>query len=479
LALTIMRPCARAEEARLLDEAGAGVVAVNTETRVRVDGIEGQLSLARGAAGELEFRSEAIDKEGVEVPVALRTDGETFRFEPPQGRATIPARLSLSIPPGMRIRLELEGAKIIVLGVDGELAAVGRQLRVEAQNLLKPALFEVEGGEVKVYGATKGVTIRGRDLDVVLERISGRTDLRLKGGTAKLTGLQSGLQGDFTGTSVAIDTIIDSASARFDKGKAQITRLRDGGDFVLTGCPLRLAETGGNVSVTSDGPVQFSDCKASLHIENSAGAIVGVRHDGRLEITTHGAQVALGQIQGQLRVAGDRLDVRLEQIGATVFVVTTASSVSLDVATGAVTVENDGGDVTVKRTDGSLDLKARGGNVHLEKLRGPVTVQADGDQVDVDWEVLPSSADSKIVNDGGSVTVRFPLVGDSRVEATSRSRIENNLSKVVVEEDGGSAQGVVGGGGSGLKTILIQAAGDVTLLGPETQETSEPSGEAP
>jgi hypothetical protein len=169
-----------------------------------------------------------------------------------------------------------------------------------------------------------------------------------------------------------------------------------------------------------------------------------------------------------------------EQIGAAVGVFTTSSTVALDGSTAPVTIENEGGDVTVKHTDGSIDLKMRGGSAHLLKLRGPITVQADGEQVEVEWEVLPSSADSRIVNESGGITVRFPPAGDSRVNANSRSgHIDNNLPKVVIAQDGGSAQGVVGGGGSNLKTVTIQASGDVKLLGSDTPESDETSGQAP
>jgi hypothetical protein len=249
------RPCSGAEEARLLDEAGSGVVPVNTETRVRVNAIEGQLALQRGEAGALEFRSESIDKEGAEVPVALWTDADSFRLEPPKGRATIRTRLTVLIPPGMRVRLDLEHASASIVGIDSELAVAGKQLQVEAQGLLRPAQFEVEGGAVKLYGVAKGVTVRGRELDVVLDRVSGRTEVRLIGGSAKFTGLLSGLLGDFTGTSVAIDTVADPVSLHFDKGNAAIARLSDGGDITLTGCPLRLEQVGGEIAVTSDSQV--------------------------------------------------------------------------------------------------------------------------------------------------------------------------------------------------------------------------------
>jgi hypothetical protein len=234
------------------------------------------------------------------------------------------------------------------------------------------------------------------------------------------------------------------------------------------------------MSIVSDSQVQFNGCTGTLHIENSAGSVVGVKHDGVVEVTTHGAQVALGQIQGQLRIAGDGLDVKLQQIRASVGVLTRSSNVTVELASEAVTVENDGGDVTIKNADGQIDLKARGGRVQIAKARGPVTVQADNEEVDVEWDVLPSAADSKITNEGGSVTVRFPPAGDTRIDATSRNgRIENALAKVVVDPDGGAAQGVANGGGSDLKTVTILASGDVRLLGTDAPAAEDTSGQAP
>jgi DUF4097 and DUF4098 domain-containing protein YvlB len=477
LVLATMGPVGFAADGTLLDETASGVVPVNQETLVLVRGIQGQVVLQPGAAAELEFRSTSPDKDDEEVPVGLWTDGEGFRLEPPRGHASVRARLTVSVPSGMKVRLELEHSAVTVMGLDNELAVFGRQLQFEAQGLRRSAQFEIEGGAVKVHVAGKGVRIRGRDLDVVVDGIAGRADVKLTGGTARLNGLQSGLQGDFTGTNVAIDTVSDAVSLHFVNGRAEVARLRDGGDIALTGCKLGLEQIGGALSITSDSAVKFNDCKASLRIENSAGSVTGVKNDGVLDVTTHNSQVALGQMRGQVRVAGDTLDVKLQQIDATVGVLTTSSSVALDVSTAPVTIENDGGDVVVKHTEAQVDVKSRGGNVHLLKIRGPVTVQADGELVEAEWEVLTSAADSKIVNEGGGVTVRFPPAGDIRVDATSRSgRVESSLAKLIVAEDRGSAKGFAGDGGQDLKTLVIKAAGDIDLQG---SNGADPAGQAP
>jgi hypothetical protein len=476
--LAIVRPCSAADEATLLDETGSGVVPVNGETGLRVRALEGEIILQRGPAGEVEFRSTTPDAEGAEVSVALWTDGEAFRIEPPKGRQSIRARLILSIPPGMRVRLDVEKSAIRASGIESDLAVFGRQLSVDAQGLPRSVLCEIEGGSVNIQSVARAVTVRGRDLDVLLSAISGRAELRLTGGTAKLTGLGSGVLGDFTGTSVGIDTVSDAVSLRFLKGTAEVARLQDGGDIVLAGCQLRLEQVAGALSVTSDSAVRFDNCRASLHIENSAGPVTGVKNDGTLDVTTHNAQVALAQIQGQLRITGDNLAVKLEQIAAIVGVLTRMSGVALDVATAAVTVETDGGDVTISRTDAQVDVKTRGGNVYMTHLRGPITVESDGELVDVAWDVLSSAADSRITNEGGDVTVRFPPAGDSRIDVVSRiNRIENGLPNVLVAEDGGSAQGVaVSKSGQDLKTLYVKASGEVRLLG---SDAADQSGQAP
>ncbi len=475
LLLAVIRPGSAADDATLLDVTGAGIVAVNAETLLQVRAVEGEISIRPGVAGELQFQSTSIDKEGEEVPVALWTDGGAFRIEPPEGQATVRTRLSLSIPAGTGVRLDLEDAAVNADGLDGNLAVHGRKIRLQASRLLQSAEIEIEGGGVSVKNAAKGVTIVGRDLDVALDNVAGPASLRLNGGTAKLSGLLSGLGGNFTGTGVTIDAISGTVTLRFLKGSARIAGLRDGGEMTLSGCPLRLEKVAGAISIASDSEVKFSDCQASIRVENSAGAVKGISNEGALEVTTYRAEVALAHVGGQLRISGDELDVKLENIRAALGVFTRSSKVSLEGASAAVTVENDLGDVTIKRAAGEVEIKTRYGDVRLQEMQGPVTVQADGAHVEVEWTVVSTGKDSRITNEGGDVTVRFPAAGGCKVDAKSRiGRIDSDLPKVAVHEEGGSAQGIVGNGGP--KTVFIEASGDVHLLGAGVPEQS---GQAP
>lgn len=477
LALAAHPPASAADEATLLDEIGSGIVPVNGEILLRVDGVEGEVILQPGAESEIQFQSTSMEqgKEEDEVPVAIWSDDGAFRIAPPRGQAAVRTRLRVSIPARMRARLDLENATVSVGSLGGELAVHGRKIHVDAVGLLKPADFEIELGAVRVQGAAKGVKILGRDLEVVLDGISGWTDLRLSGGTAKLTGLLSGLKGHFTATRVAIDTISGTVNLRFIDGSAEIARLRDGGEVALSGCPLRMEELSGTISVESDSDVRFDDCKASVRVENSGGAVKGLRNEGMIDVTTQGAPVTFAHTVGRLRVAGDGLDVQLENIGAELSVTTRSSRVLLDRASATVTIASIDGDVTIKRASGQVVVKTQRGDVSLSDMEGPLSVEAEGPHVEVAWTAIGGESDSHIRNEGGDVTVRLPAASDCRIEATSTyGRVESNLPTVRILQEGGSAQGVVGRGGQ--RTVFIQASEDVHILG---ADVLNPSGQAP
>ncbi len=65
--------------------------------------------------------------------------------------------------------------------------------------------------------------------------------------------------------------------------------------------------------------------------------------------------------------------------------------------------------------------------------------------------------------------VRFPGDGGCRVEAETRfGRVETDLPKVRVLDDGRSAQGIVGN--AGRPVVRVESAGDVFLVGPASKE---------
>ena len=102
-------------------------------------------------------------------------------------------------------------------------------------------------------------------------------------------------------------------------------------------------------------------------------------------------------------------------------------------------------------------------------MRGPVNVEADGDLVEVELASVTAEHDSRIVNDGGEVTVRF-LGGDSTVDAVSRfGRVDSSLDRrLPSRKDESTAQGVSGGGSN--RVVVIKASGDVHLLGTDLRD---------
>jgi hypothetical protein len=142
----------------------------------------------------------------------------------------------------------------------------------------------------------------------------------------------------------------------------------------------------------------------------------------------------------------------------------------VDNATGPLTIEADAGSVQASRVFSEVKVTSRGGDVRLTDLNGAVEVKADGTQVEVSWASVPTTKDSSIENEGGGVIVRFPQSGGCRVEAgTKYGRIETEgLPRVVVQDGGAAAQGLVGR--MNRPVLKISANGDVRLIGSEGAE---------
>jgi hypothetical protein len=458
---------AAAQGMRLLDQTGLGIVPVNDEKLVHLRGFEGEILLESGEPGNVEFSNLSMTKSAEEVPLALFTDDAEFRLEPPSGHPAVKTRLRVRVPPdkNMKVLVETDNTLVHVSDLNAELVLRGRQIRLDAAGLRRRTEVEIDGGSVKVQGAGEGFTFKGQNVDAVIDSIAGPAIVRMTGGTAKLTGFQSTLQGQFVRTRVGVDTVVDVVDLHFQQGKAKLVGLRVGGQVALQGCLLELSQISGELTVTSDSDVQFSESKASLHIFNTSGGVLGMRNDGLVEVTTHSAAVKMSLITGQLRVAGDELEVYLKDIAAAVTVNTQSSKIGIE-GSSSVTIENDGGDVAVQRSEALIDVKSRNGEVRLLDMGGPVSVDADGPSVEVSWTRLPPDRDSRIVNDGGEVTVKF-LGGDSRVSAVSQfGRVDSDLPGVRVVGDEHRAEGIVGGGSG--RTIAVKASGDVHLLGPDS-----------
>ena len=472
LALLSGLSASAAEGPTLLAEEAAAAVPVTEERRVIVEGIRGEIALRPGDVGLLSFESTRGGATKAPLPVAIwLDDAGTFRLAPPEGARELPRVLTVWVPPGMKSILRVDGSAIGVSGVEGEVEVRGQRDRLDAANVGGALTAEIQGGTVNVSRSGGDVAIRGRELNVTVAGVAGALSLRVSGGTATVSGVGAGIEGDLDNVELKVDEVQGLCRLRLRGGKAELSGLGRDAELSLSGAPLKLARCKGAISIESDRDVEFRELEAALRVTLFGGSLRGATNKGSVDVKSTGAEdVQLQSISGSVSVEGAGVRTRLSDIGADVSVKTSSGTIEVDNATGPLTIEADAGSVQASRVFSEVKVTSRGGDVRLTDLNGAVEVKADGAQVEVSWASVPTAKDSSIENEGGGVIVRFPQSGGCRVEAgTKYGRIETEgLPRVVVQDGGAAAQGLVGR--MNRPVLKISANGDVRLIGSEGAE---------
>lgn len=454
----------------------AAIVPVTGDRQIVIQGMVGTVSLQVGKPGELRFLSrkpggKVSPKTGKPapaeaLPVALYDAGTSLALRPAPGEAPGVVRdLQMSIPPELFVKLDMAGGgKVILSGLRGGIEIEGKQLVVDARGLQSDLELTAEGATL-VGGSLGGnVRLRGREIQATLQGTAGSVGADVVGGSLKILGA-AGVDVACEGTAVELAQVRERASVRAGGGSVRATGLLGGGEFQITGASLAMEKSKGDITVSSDADVTYKEMEADLHFDVYGGSVRGEGNKGLVEARTRNATVELAKNEGPARVQGDGLVVKLSDIGGETIVYATTSEVTVDNVGGKLTVESDRGDVTISRINGEVELTTEGGGVvKLTDLTGAVKVSAQSRSVEVSWSSIPQ-ADSEILNGEGTVAVRFPATGTGcRIEAESDDgRIETDLPRVRVSDDGSRAEGQFGNAQRPL--VSVRAGGDIQLLG--------------
>jgi hypothetical protein len=471
-------PAPRAQEApapaevRWIAEEPAGIFPLEAEdAEIVVRGIIGNLELRHGEARELRWSSTAVQG-GRPIPLAVGTQDRTVVLGLPPGD---PARrtVSLIVPRGLVLRVETEGTQISGSALDLSLFVSGARLDVQLTSSPGAVELDLEGGKATLRAMTGAVTVRGRPEAVTVSDQQGPLTVAIVGGTLQANNVRGGTDLDLEGAIAVVNGALAPFRARANGAQLEVRELHGGGDLDLASTPLILEKTEGELTIRSDGAIQFKDLDSELRVHGMGASIRGVGNKRSVEVTTDSGEVLLGKIDGSLKVQGNSLTVRLEEIlGATALVLSGSAAQVIGVQS-PLTVECDLGDLVVRDAADKVQVKSRGGNVTLVGLRAPVEVEAEGDTVAVSFSSLSGREESVITNGSGEVRVELPL-GGFLLEAKSHyGRVHTALPWVRLNDDGRSATGVHGRGQ--IPRIRIEADGDVTLTGPG--RGVEPPGE--
>jgi hypothetical protein len=296
--------------------------------------------------------------------------------------------------------------------------------------------------------------------------MSGLVTVRATGGTVSLGRIGGTLDVESDDAELAFSVLSGEVRVKAHNGTAKVEGLTSGAEFAMSGTPLHLKDGRGDITVTSDSPVEFDAMAASMHFDMYGGSLRGKGNQGILEVRTRNTEVNVESIDEGMRIQGDGLKANLVDVGAELYVETSISDVVAD-RVGSVILHVDRGSVRIQRAAGPVQATVTGGDVHILDGAGPVSLDLDRGDAEVSWASTVGDKDSTLINKFGNITVRFPASASCRVEAKSQyGRIDSDLPTVKVLDDRSEAQGPVN---NGYRPVIhIVANGDIHLQGAST-----------
>ena len=429
LALFTSGAAAQAPSANAAAPKATGVFPVTAETSLVIRGVPGQIVVTTKPAREFHFTSRAKDKSGSERALGVWFSGTTVTMAPPPG-ATLPEGiLRVEAPASFAVRVESQGGTVLVDGFAGAVGIVGRGTVARAQALIGPLDADVEGGSLSLTNLGGMVIARlGAGAALVATNLRGGLDLNSHDATFKVQGLAGACRLESRG------------------GSGELAGLAAGGDLRLSESALRLSGGHGDITVTSDAAVVFSNMEASLRFEMDGGTLRGRGNQGPVEVRARRTDVNLEAIVGALRVEGEGLKTKLVGIS------------------GELTLDVTRGNVLLQRASGPVTAVIFAGDAQLFELQGAVRLDIEGGNAELSWAAITGDRDSLLANRGGDITVRFPATASCRVTAKSKSgRITSDIPSIKTPADATEAQGALGQGKGPV--IAIEANGNIHLSG--------------
>ncbi len=410
LALLAPGVAAQAPAAKPSADKAVGLFPVTTQSSLVIRGIPGQIVVTAKPTRELRYTSKAKDRSGGERPIVVVAAETTVTMTSPAGAVLPDGILRVEAPASFSVRVEGHGGTVVVDGFAGAVAIVGNGTVVRAQALTGPLDAGVEGGSLSLANVGGAVTARvGASAAFSATDLRAGLDLNSRDATFKVQGLAGACRLEARG------------------GSGELTGLTGGGELRLTETVLRLVGGKGEITVTSNAPVDFANMAASMRFEMDGGTLHGKGN------------------QGPVRIRSRRTEVKLEGI------------------TGEVDLDTTGAGVVVQKITGPVTAIVYGGDAKLLEIQGAVNLDIGGGNAEVAWTAITGDTDSLLKSNNGDLTVRFPPNAACRVTARSSSgRITSDLPTLKASADATELQGALGQGQQ-HPHIEIEADGNVHL----------------
>lgn len=452
-----------AAERVLVSAQASGAIPSESETTLLLRRHRGEIRVRVGTAGEIRYASVRGQPRSAALPVEVWRDGGRLEIAPPEGAEPEAGILEVAVPPRIFVEVDSADASVTATGLRAGFEARGERLEVKARAIEGGVRLAVTTGRAFVDGSLGELSLTGSGLEVRGSKLEGPLRAKLSDSSLDIREVTGSLDADLRTSTLILGGLAGPLRLRASGGTAKLGSLQQGGEIVVSGTPLDLRESRGDIDIQTDADLMFRDTQADLHVDGYGGSVRGAGNEGLLEVRTEGAEVAVERIQGPVRVQGRRLTVDLKSVDGEVFVEAVSSKVGVAGAGAEVEILSENGDVSVVRPATDVTIDSRGGDVQVLETRGPFRIHADGSRVEVSLAAPFALKDSEVLNPGGEVELRIPPNLSVSIAAETRyGRIDSTLPGFGVQVQGKTAQGAVGPGG-GQATIRIQAGGNIVL----------------
>jgi hypothetical protein len=437
------------------------LVPLDAESSLSIVGIRGQISIETRAERELRVISRGLGPDGPELPVGIWAAGSKLIVAPPPNDKGQERRVHVEVPTTFAIRLDESDTDVTIISAGGAIDLHGTNLRVNLSGLTGSINADLSGGTLSVSESNEALLkLRGTAVSVVT--LNGNLGVRASGGTVSLGKVLGATDVDVDECTLTLNGVVGTVRVKARKGEASMTANESAAEFELAGTPLHLADGKGDVSVTSDGQVDFLRMGGAMHVELNGGSLRGKGQHGPVDVRARNAELNVESLEAGLRIQGDGLKMTVKDVAGALSVDARSSDLVVDGAAGVV-AKIDRGSLNLQRATGVVQATVSGGDAHIIDAAGSVTLDLDGGDAEVSWASVAGDKDSRLTNKDGSITAYFPTSGACRVEAKSQvGRVESDLPTVKVLDGAGEAQGPVNGGYRPV--VHIDARGDVRLV---------------
>jgi hypothetical protein len=466
LALTLSAGAA-AEEPILLSTETPAIVETQGMSSVRLEGIDGTISVRAARPGEMRYAARSLDNRREERSLALWQDGRDFVLRPDDSSAPERLLVEIMVPRELSLEIDIVDSRLDISVLSGDLVVRSVRSDIDARGLEGVTRFELEGGTLSTSGTSGTISVGGHDFEARLTRGKGSVTLDVARSVVEISELESDLRADLDESQLTTNGVRQQFRLNADRSALELRGLYGGGELVLDESPLVLSDINGGFTVETDSDVRFRDIQAVLTVNSYGGNVHGSGNAGGCKINTYNAEVALDTIGGPVEVEGDNLQVRLETLKDALTARTSSSSLTVLGAEAAVDITNEFGDVEIAGASGPVTVVNRDGDTRIRELKGSLDLRADGNSVEVGWSAVAGEA-SRVENASGDVRVSFPEGGAFRFTAEApHGQIHSDLPEVRISDDGHTASGGSGvptrrgAGGSAGASIRIEAGADI------------------